>query len=945
MSEQRTLFDPVPVSETPAQAAGPGSAPGPESSPGSPPPPDAPLPPGPVLLVDGHSLLFRAHYAFFRNPLTNSKGMTTSAVFGFMNMLLPVIEEGKFEYIVVAFDKSSDTFRREMYSEYKANRSECPQEIIEQTPFARKLIQAMNLPVVESDRYEADDLLGTLALRFAAPDHPVTILTGDRDILQLVRPHLAVAMTRSGTKDLETFRTAEEVVAKLGVVPEKVPDLKGLQGDSSDNIPGVPGVGPKTAIKLLDEHHDLEGIFAAVPEMKKSKLKERLTENQQLAFLSRDLGTIVTDVDLDLELEQARHGAYDAEALRELSRELELRRIQDLVDRSPGEAEEASPRPEPRYHLVTDADALAKMVTELSAHEVLAIDTETTSQHPLRAELVGVSLAGVPHEAYYVPVGHQGEGAERQLSWDSVREALEPLVGAGAPRQVVGQNIAYDLLVLRRAGLELAPIASDTMVAAWVLDPSRRRYDLKGMASDHLSWTMKNFRDVVGKKATFAEVPLDEALEYAAGDADATLQLHLLFQPQLEAQDLTELYTGLELPLVRVLADMEEAGIGLDPELLSTIGGELTEEMAGLETRVHELADETFNIKSPSQLSKILFEKLGYEPVKKTKSGYSTDASVLEQLAAFQDCEIASLVHRHRHLAKLLGTYVETLPAEVHPETGRIHASFHLTGAATGRLSSSDPNLQNIPVRSSEGRRIREAFRPAEGMLFLGADYSQIELRILAHMSGSKVLCEAFREGVDVHRRTASEVFEIPEEEVDSEQRSRAKAINFGLIYGQSAHGLAGQLLIGRKEAQDFIDRYFERLPEVEQFLEQVKAEARKKGYVETLLGRRRFIPELKASRGSLRAFAERVAINTPIQGSAADLIKKSMLAVPRRFQEEGLGARLLLQIHDELILECPEDEVEASSSLLREVMEGAMTLDVPLTVSLSTGKNWAELK
>jgi DNA polymerase-1 len=918
MSEQQTLFSPPPVVESPPIQA---------------------LEPGAVLLVDGHSLLFRAHYAFFRNPLTNSKGMNTSAVFGFLNMLLPVIKQGGFAYVVVAFDKSSDTFRRKLYSEYKANRSECPTEIIEQTPYARRLVQAMNLPVVESDDYEADDLLGTLAHRFRGPEHPVTILTGDRDILQLVDDHISVAMTRSGTKDMEEFHSVEDVVAKLGVIPARVPDLKGLQGDSSDNIPGVPGVGPKTAIKLLGEHDTLEGVFEAVPAMKKSKLKERLEEHRDMAFLSRELGRIVTDVEFDLELSQAHLGAFNADALRGLGKELELRRISDLID---GEAEQHA-APETSYHLITDEAGLRVMVDALRGCPVLAVDTETTSQHPMLAELVGVSLSGEAHAAYYVPVGHRGEGAEGQLSWEVVRETLKPLIGGETP--VVGQNIAYDLLVLRRAGLELGPIACDTMVAAWVLDPSRRRYDLKRMASDHLSWTMKNFRDVVGKKATFAEVPVAEALDYAAGDADATLQLYQLFHPQLETQGLKELFTSLELPLVRLLGDMEETGIGIAPEVLTEIGEELKQEMASLEAQVHELAGENFNIKSPAQLSKVLFGSLGYEPIKKTKSGYSTDAEVLKQLEAFQGCKIAGLVHRHRHLAKLMGTYIETLPGQIHPETGRIHASFHLTSAATGRLASSDPNLQNIPVRSPEGRRIREAFRPAPGKQFVAADYSQIELRILAHMSGSKVLCTAFEEGGDVHRRTAAEVFGIPEEEVDSEQRSRAKAINFGLIFGQSAHGLSNQLLISRKEAQEFIDRYFERLPEVQNFLEQTKAKAREQGFVETLLGRRRFIPELKSSRAQARAFAERIAINTPIQGSAADLIKRAMLHVQETLRTAQSDAKLILQIHDELILECPEGDVEATRSLLKSVMEGAMKLAVPLVVSLSDGKTWAELK
>lgn len=896
--------------------------------------------PGPVLLVDGHSILFRAHYAFFRNPLINSKGMNTSAVFGFMNMILPVIQEGDYAYVVVAFDRSSQTFRNELYPEYKGNRDECPPEIVEQTPYARQLIQAMNLPVVESDDYEADDLLGTLAKRFGSPEHPVTILTGDRDILQLVDDNISVQLTKSGIRETADFHSAADVEKVLGVPPEKVPDLKGLQGDSSDNIPGVPGVGPKTAVKLLTAHGTLEGVYEALPDMKKSKMKERLGENRELAFLSRTLGTIVTDVDLDLELATARRGDPDREKIRALTGELELRRIGQLLEADDRSEDEAT-----RYQLVTTPEQLQEMVDALAGEEVIALDTETTGVHPMRCDLVGVSLSARDHVAWYVPLAHTAEGSETQLPWEDVRARLAPLVGEGGSARVVGQNIGYDLLVLRRHGLELGEVEFDTMLAAWVLAPAKRRYDLKSLALDELGWSMKTYTEVAGKKATFAEVPVADALGYAAADADAAAALRQVYAPRLEEAGLAGLYRDLEMPLVRVLADMEHRGIGVDPGVLEEIGKDLRGELEGLVTKAHELAGQEFNVKSPSQLGKILFESLGYEPIKRTKTGYSTDADVLAQLEAYQGCELAGVVHRHRHLAKLLGTYVDTLPKEIHPETGRIHASFHLTGSATGRLSSSDPNLQNIPIRSPEGRRIREAFLPADGKVYVGADYSQIELRILAHMSGSAVLRKAFADGADVHRRTAAEVFEVAEDAVSAEQRDKAKAINFGLIYGQSAHGLASQLLIPRKEAQGFIDRYFARLPEVKTFLEATKEKARATGYAETMLGRRREIPELASDRRNLVAFAERVAVNTPIQGTAADLIKLAMREVDRALVAGKTGAALVLQIHDELILECPEDAAEDASALLVEKMEAAMELEVPVVASLSRGTTWAELK
>lgn len=908
-----------------------------------------------LLLVDGHSLLFRAHYAFFRNPLINSKGMNTSAVFGFMNMMLKAIEDVSASHVVVAFDTAGDTFRNELYAEYKGNRDECPVEITEQTPYAIELVKAMNLPVVTNPRYEADDLLGTLAVRFAEAGSHVTILTGDRDMLQLVRPHLTVMLTKSGVRETAIYDSEASVVETLGVVPEKVPDLKGLQGDSSDNIPGVPGVGPKTACKLLDAHHDLEGIYAALPEMKKSKMKERLEENKELAFLSRELGRIVTDVEVPLELDQAKRGPGNREALQDLTATLELRRIANLLGEEDVEASQADEE-EPEYILVDSAEGLEAMCQELQDFPALAIDTETTSPHPMRAELVGISISGQARKAYYIPLAHIGpetqgtlfpsEGDDfAQLEKKVVFEALVPLAGPGSDKILVGQNFGYDYLVLKRAGFELGPMGFDTMVAAYVLDPGKRRYDLKSMAFEHLGLKMKTFAETVPKGSTFANLTPEEGLPYAACDADATLRLFLSFSPQLKEQGLEKLYREIELPLVQVLAQMEYSGIRLDPKILEELSAEFQVEMDQLVAKAHELAGREFNLKSPSQLSTILFEEMGYEPIKKTKSGFSTDADVLTQLEAFQDCKLAGVVHRHRHLAKLKGTYLDTLPKEIHPKTKRVHASFHQTVAATGRLSSSDPNLQNIPIRSDEGKRIRTAFLPAEGHVYLGADYSQIELRILAHMSQSKVLVEAFQKGLDVHRQTAEVVFSVPAEEVTSEQRNQAKTINFGLIYGQSAHGLAQQLLISRKEAQAFIETYFERLPEVKSFLEEIKTEAKAQGFVETMLGRRRQIPELSSKNPARRAFAERIAINTPIQGTAADLIKMAMLSVSRRLQAEGLSTQLILQIHDELILEAPEAEIEAATRLLQECMEEALELKVPLVATVSTGKSWAELK
>ncbi len=893
-----------------------------------------------LYLFDGHSLLFRAHFAFFRNPLINSRGKNTSAVFGFMNMVLPLLEKEAPRYAAVAFDLSDHTFRNDLYPLYKANRPECPPEIIAATEDARKLVSAMNLPVVVHPGFEADDVLGTLARRFAADAGSVTIVTGDRDALQLVDGRIRVLLNRGAPRGDELFATPADVERELGVPPAKVPDLKGLQGDTSDNIPGVKGVGPKTAVKLLTEHDTLDGVYAALPGMKASKLKENLSTHREDAFMSRTLGTIVTDVPIATTLAECERRGYDREKLLELTRDLELGRIARMIE--PESVDGPAAAAPVDYRLVQSEAALAEVVAALAAADEVAIDTETTSLSPMQARLVGVSLSVAQSAAWYVPVGHRD--VPDQLPVATVMAALEPVLGAAGAKPALGQNLQYDWLVLKRHGLTLANLGFDTMVAAYVLNPTRRRYDLKTLALEELGMVMRSFEEVAGKDKGFDEVPLDSALGYAAADADAAFRLTARFRPALAAEALDGLYRDVELPLVTLLARMQEHGIRVDPAVLATLGRDLETELAELQAKAEAAAGESFNLGSPAQLARILFEKQGYEPVKKTKTGFSTDADVLRILEA-RGSEVARLVNRHRHLAKLKGTYVDTLPGMIHPETGRVHAGFHQTIAATGRISSSDPNLQNIPIRTPEGRRIREAFVAAPGHVFVSADYSQIELRILAHMCGSKLLREAFAAGADVHRRTAGEVFGIPEAEVTPEQRSRAKSINFGLIYGQSAHGLAADLGITRTEAGEFIKRYFERLPEVSAFLEKCKEEARERGFVSTLLGRRRSVPEIASRDPGTRAFAERIAVNTPIQGSAADLIKVAMRGVEAELMAAGDRARMVLQIHDELVVETPEDEADRVEATMRRVMAGALALEVPIEVNVSRGRTWAELK
>jgi DNA polymerase-1 len=860
--------------------------------------------------------------------------------------------------------------REEMYPEYKATREKMPEELAASLPRIREMVEGFHDEAVAVDGYEADDVIGTLAVKARDAGLEAVIVSGDKDLYQLVGPAIHLLNPGRGGPTGVEAEWIDETNAheKFGIPPGQIADYLALVGDSSDNVPGAPGIGPKTAVKLLQEHGDLEAILARAAEMKAKRVRESLTENADLVRLSKRLVTIQTDVPVELDLEALKVREPDRERLRQLFVELEFRRLTERFAGAgasqmagAGEAGGNAPPPEeeaPEYVLVTDSKEVAELAERAREAGFVSVDTETTSQEATQANLVGISLAFQAGEAFYLPLAHRksgelplgdgGGGSPRNLppllssEMRSLVEVLEdPAVGK------IGQNLKYDLIVLEGAGVRMKGIVFDTMVASYVLDPNRRQHGLDALSVTLLGHRMISYEDVAGKgkaQVSFAEVPLEKAGEYACEDADYTLRLRNLFEPQLEEQELDGLFRELEIPLVPVLARMEANGILIDVPFFQEMNRRLEGELEGLRDEIVGLAGEEFNLNSTPQLREILFDRLGLPVLKKTKTGPSTDASVLEELAEMGHALPKKLLD-YRQLEKLRNTYVDALPRLVNPRSGRIHTSFNQTVAATGRLSSSDPNLQNIPIRTELGREIRKGFVAEKGCLFFGADYSQIELRILAHFSGDEAFVRAFREGIDVHRQTASVIFGVPLEDVTNEMRGRAKTINFATLYGQGDFSLARQLGISREEARDFIQAYFERFSGVRSFLDQQVGLARDRGYVETLSGRRRYVPEIKATNWNVRQFGERVAQNTPIQGTAADLIKTAMIRIQGLLDHRFPRSRLLVQVHDELLLEVPEEDVEAVGRMVVEEMEGALELKVPLAVDTGTGESWYACK
>jgi DNA polymerase-1 len=888
----------------------------------------------PIYLIDGSTYFYRAYHAVA--PLTTASGLPTHAAYGFTNILLRVIREKEPTYLAVAFDAKGPNFRHEMYKDYKANRPPMPDDLAVQIPYIKKIVEAHNIMTMEEQGVEADDLIASAARKLAAAGHKVIVVSGDKDLLQLVGNDIVMW---DPMKDV--VMDSAGINKKYNVDPDKLLDLFALMGDSSDNVPGVPGIGPKTAEKLINEYASLDNLFDQLDSLKKSKMKENLVAHQDDAFLSRDLIRLKEDLDIPAVPEAYLIPDPDTEKLKKLYTELEFTRLMKTQIPAQSVSQEG-------FTLVQTEKDLDGISGLLDNAPFLVIDTETTAIDPLSAELVGISICVAADQAFYIPLAHKGgndEPVTGQLDKKLVLEFLCPyLENPALPK--LGHNLKFDYSIIRQLGDEvnLAGPLWDTMIAAYLLNPGRRSFKLDDLCREQLDLRLTSFKEVTkGDKRpdSFSYVPLAEAKNYSCEDVYGTFLLWEQFKPQLEKQKLWQLFAELETPLVPILADMELTGIRIDKPHLLELSKEFSGKLAELEKEIYRFAGEEFNINSPGQLGDILFEKLNLPHGRKTKTGYSTDVKVLEKLSFH---ELPQAVLMYRNINKLQSTYVEKLAGLVHPKTGRVHTSFNQTVTATGRLSSSNPNLQNIPIRTEEGQRIRQAFVPEQGYLFLAGDYSQIDLRVLAHYSQDKALLDAFRSGQDIHNQTAAEIFFVSPMLITSQMRRVAKTINFGIVYGMSSFGLAGQLNLSRKEAQTFIDRYFKHYAGVQQFMDDIVEQARKDMYVTTLLNRIRLLPDINISNRTRREFAERTAINTPIQGTAADIIKLAMIKVDHEIKKSGLRAKMLLQIHDELVFEVPENEVEKTEKLVKDSMESVMELDVPLVVNISLGKNLAKV-
>ncbi|MCW8829035.1 MAG: DNA polymerase I [Gammaproteobacteria bacterium] len=889
-----------------------------------------------LVLVDGSSYLYRAFHAM--PALTNSRGEPTGAAYGVTNMLRRLLKDYDPAHVAVVFDAKGKTFRDEIYPEYKANRPPMPDDLRGQIEPIHAIVRAMGFPLLCVDGVEADDVIGTLAKQAEEQGMKVIVSTGDKDMAQLVNDHVTLVNTMT-----ETEMDPDGVVEKFGIPAERIVDYLALIGDTVDNVPGVPKVGPKTAVKWLQQYGSLENIIENADEFK-GKVGEYLRESLTQLPLSRELVTIKCDVPMPLKPLELERAEPDTQALRELYSEMEFKNW--LAELLGGEsaAEEESEEQEAEYETILDWERFDGWLARLKAAELFAFDTETTSLNYMDAQIVGLSFAVEPHQAAYVPLAHNYPGAPEQLPRDAVLAKLRPLLEDDKALKL-GQNLKYDKSVLANHGITLRGIAHDTMLQSYVLDSTATRHDMDSLALKYLSTRTTKYEEVAGKGAKqigFNEVAIEQAAPYAAEDADITLRLHQVLWPRLQAiEPLSRLYKELEVPLVSVLSKMERNGVLVDQAMLEKQSRELSEKMEAIEKRTFDEAGEPFNIGSPKQIQAILFDKLQLPVLKKTPKGQpSTAEEVLAELAL--DYPLPRLILDYRSLSKLRSTYTDKLPRMINPHTGRVHTSYHQAVAATGRLSSSEPNLQNIPVRSEEGRRIRQAFIAEPGCRIVAADYSQIELRIMAHLSGDKGLLSAFAAGEDIHRATASEVFGVALEEVSAEQRRSAKAINFGLIYGMSAFGLAKQLGIKREAAQNYVELYFERYPGVRDYMDKTRELAREQGYVETVFGRRLYIPDIKSSNGQRRQYAERTAINAPMQGTAADIIKRAMLSVDGWLGDEP-EVQMVMQVHDELVFEVPEQRVDEVSTKIIELMSGAAELRVPLLVEAGSGANWDE--
>lgn len=893
-----------------------------------------------MVLVDGSSYLFRAFHAL--PNLMSTKGANTGAIKGVVAMIKKLVLDYPDSAIVVVFDAKGDTFRNELYPEYKANRAKMPDDLREQIAPIHEIIKALGLPLISISGVEADDVIGTMAVQAKAADYDVVISTGDKDMAQLVNENVSLINTMTGVE-----MNIDGVVEKFGVRPDQIIDYLALVGDTADNIPGVPKCGPKTAVKWLTEYSTLKGVMDNADAVK-GKVGEYLRESLAHLPLSYELATIKLDVVLDEDIKEMHPRAPDKAALKTLYTEYEFRQWnEELADGIEAPAsistEDSEIQASREYDVVFQASEFEQWLEKLSSAEMITFDTETTSLDYMAAELVGVSFAVVAGEAAYVPIAHNYEGAPTQLSLDTVLRGIKPILEDPSIKKI-GQNMKYDMSVMGKYGVEIRGLAFDTMLESYVLNSVASRHNMDDLALKYLGRTTIHFEDIAGKGAkqvTFNQIDLEVAGEYAAEDADITLQLHQTIWPRLsESEKLRSVFEKIELPLVGVLSRIERNGVLLDTDLLAKHSEALAVRIVELEEEAYSLAGEEFNLGSPKQLQQIFFEKLKLPVIRKTPKGQpSTAEPVLQELA--HDYPLPKVIMEYRGLTKLKSTYTDQLPKQVHESTGRVHTSYHQAVAATGRLSSKDPNLQNIPIRTEEGRRVRKAFIAAPGYKLIAADYSQIELRIMAHLSKDDGLLKAFKDGLDIHSATASEVFGHPIEQVKDFERRSAKAINFGLIYGMSAFGLARQLSIPRGDAQDYIDLYFERYPGVRAYMDSVRERAAGDGYVETIFGRRLYLPDITASNFQRRQGAERAAINAPMQGSAADIIKLAMIDVDGWLMESGIDAKMIMQVHDELVLEVREDLVPKVMAIVDEKMSSAAELDVPLVVESGMGDNW----
>lgn len=900
-----------------------------------------------LYLIDGSAMFYRAYFAFIRNPLINSKGEDTSATFGFVNSILKLIQKENPDYIAVVFDTKAPTFRHKMYSEYKSTRAKMPDELVAQLPRIRESVDALNIISLEMEGYEADDVIGTIAHDAAKQGMEVWCVTGDKDFFQLVNEQIKIYNPKSATGKPILYGR-EEVKEKFGVYPELVIDKLALMGDASDNVPGVPGIGPKTADILLEQFGSLEKILENYEQIKAKGARKKIAENIELATLSKELVTIHKAVPVKYNLEDLKRREFNYELSKELFMELEFGRIlKDVLSGSTFAQDVEVKKKEitKEYKTVSSLEELKKIVNKLSKVKEIAIDTETTSVNALDARLVGISISEKANAGYYIPVAHLDE-TDRNLPLEETLDILKDLF-LNKKVQKFGQNIKYDLQVFHRYGIEIKPVSFDTMIAGYLINPSARENSLSMLALKYFDYQMQPISDLIGSgknQKTFDIVPIDKAAFYAVEDSDYTYQLRGVLAPIIEELDMDNLYYNIELPLVEILTNIEETGINVDVAYLNRLSAEMETKLNNLTSEIYKMAGGEFNIKSTQQLSHILFEKLNLPTKRKTakKTGFSTDVKVLEELAKIHD--FPKLMLEYRQFSKLKSTYVDAIPKLVRPDTKRVHSSFNQTVAVTGRLSSTDPNLQNIPIRTEEGRQIRKAFIPRdENYTLLVADYSQIELRILAHYANDKTLLEAFKNKEDIHKRTAAEVYGVDLDDVTDDMRRAAKTANFAIIYGVSAFGLSQQSGMTVEESKEFIETYFKRYPGISDYMITMKEFARQKGYVITHYNRRRYLPDINSSNYAQRQFAERIAINTPIQGTAADIIKLAMIRIYNKL--DGMKSKMVLQVHDELVFDVYKPELKKVEQIVREGMEKVTDFEVPLVADIGTGDNWLEAK